>query len=158
MTTSDWITIFDQAFQNMGGRLEQVLQLNSCREHWIQAEISLHAWFKDEVEIWTDLPIGDKRKADLFAENPDGTISMVAEVKCLSDFSQVKCLEGDWSVRSDIDRLHSIQCPTRLFVLVIAKNEVETNMGRALRTEEWVEGKVPHEVDLGFSLIRIWAL
>lgn len=83
---------------------------------------------------------------------------MVAEVKCLSDLSQAKCLEGDWSVRTDIDRLHSIQSPTRLFVLVIEKNEVETNIGRALRTEAWVEGQPPHELDLGFCLIRMWAI
>ncbi|WP_181299006.1 hypothetical protein [Pseudomonas sp. Q2-TVG4-2] len=158
MTTPEWIKLFDNAFQCMGERLEQVLQLNSCREHWIQAEISLHAWFKDEVEIWTDFPIGGNRKADLYAEDGEGSISMVAEVKCLSDFSQAKCLEGDWSVRSDIDRLHSIQSPTRLFVLVIEKNEVETNIGRALRTEAWVGGKSPHELDLGFCLIRIWAI
>lgn len=43
MTTPEWIELFDNAFQCMGERLEQVLQLNSCREHWIQAEISLHA-------------------------------------------------------------------------------------------------------------------
>lgn len=50
-----------------GQEIEQVLQLNSCREHWIQAEISLHAWFKNEVDIWTDLPLSEGRKADLYS-------------------------------------------------------------------------------------------
>ncbi|MDM9593555.1 hypothetical protein QU617_09500 [Pseudomonas guariconensis] len=49
MDTAQWITLFEQAFRAMDKKLEQVLQLNSCREHWIQAEISLHAWFKNEV-------------------------------------------------------------------------------------------------------------
>ena len=49
MDTAQWITLFEQAFRAMDKKLEQVLQLNSCREHWIQAEISLHAWFKNET-------------------------------------------------------------------------------------------------------------
>lgn len=49
MDTAQWITLFEQAFRAMDTKLEQVLLLNSCREHWIQAEISLHAWFKNET-------------------------------------------------------------------------------------------------------------
>ncbi|MCP1649218.1 hypothetical protein [Pseudomonas nitroreducens] len=142
----------------MSEKLEQVLQLNSCREHWIQAEISLHAWFKNKIEIWTDLPIGERRKADLYAQNNHGTTTMVAEVKCLGDLSQAKCLEGDWSVRADIERLRSFECPTRLFVLVVAKGERETSTGKRLREDEWVDGHQCQNLDLGFALIRMWAL
>ena len=35
MDTAQWITLFEQAFRAMDKKLEQVLQLNSCREHWI---------------------------------------------------------------------------------------------------------------------------
>lgn len=76
-----------------------MLQLNSCREHWIQAEISLHAWFKNEVDIWTDLPLGEGRKG-----------------------------------------------------------EKETSTGKRLRNDEWVEGRESVNVDMGYALIRIWAL
>ncbi len=158
MTADQWLELFSQAFKGVEQRLEQVLQLSSCREHWIQAEISLHAWFKDEIEVWTDLPIGGGRKADLYAQDADGSTIMVAEVKCLADGSQAKCLEGDWSVRADIDRLRAIDCPTRLFVLVIAKGAQETNIGTRLRTDEWVDGQQCVMVDLDFALIRMWAV
>tara|TARA_R110000796_G_scaffold141407_5_gene257797 strand:+ start:5598 stop:6077 length:480 start_codon:yes stop_codon:yes gene_type:complete len=159
MNTTEWIGLFERAFQGMGGKLEQVLQLDSCREHWIQAEISLHAWFEENnIEIWTDLPIGDRRKADLYAIDKSESTTMVAELKCLGDISQAKCLEGSWSVRADIDRLRSFDCPTRLFVLVVAKGEQETNTGRRLRDDEWVDGRESVNVDLGFALVRIWAL
>lgn len=158
MDTTQWLELFEEAFLGMSKKLEQVLQLNSCREHWIQAEISLHAWFKDSIEIWTDLPIGERRKADLYAQDDQGATSMVAEVKCLGDLSQAKCLEGDWSVRADIDRLRSFECPTRLFVLVIAKGERETSIGKRLREDEWVDGRECRPVDLGFALVRLWAL
>ncbi|CAI8825705.1 DUF3883 domain-containing protein [Pseudomonas sp. IT-93MI4] len=158
MDTTQWLGIFERAFQGMEKDLEQVLQLNSCREHWIQAQISLQAWFEDEIEIWTDLPIGDRRKADLYSLDDNGAPRMVAEIKCLGDVSQAKCLEGDWSVRADVDRLRSFECPTRLFVLVIAKGERETNTGRRLREDEWVDGRTCVTVDLQFALVRMWAL
>ncbi|CAI8779373.1 DUF3883 domain-containing protein [Pseudomonas sp. IT-347P] len=158
MDTHQWLGLFERAFNGMEKSLEQVLQLNSCREHWIQAEISLRAWFEDEVEIWTDLPIGDRRKADLYAVDDSGATTMVAEIKCLGDVSQAKCLEGDWSVRADVDRLRSFECPTRLFVLVIAKGERETNTGRRLREDEWVDGRDCVTVELQFAVIRMWAL
>ncbi|WP_460150789.1 hypothetical protein [Pseudomonas sp. S3_A03] len=99
MNADQWIVLFERAFREMGDKLEQVLQLNSCREHWIQAEISLYAWFKNDISLWTDLPIGERRKADLYALDDSGSTSMVAEIKCLGDISQAKCLEGNWSVR-----------------------------------------------------------
>ncbi len=157
MDTTQWIALFERAFRGIEERLEQVLQLRSCREHWIQAEISLHAWFQDEIEIWTDLPIGGGRKADLYAQDDSGVTTMVAEIKCLGDASQVKCLEGDWSLRADIDRLRSIDCITRLMVLVIAKGD-ETNTGQRLRKDEWVNGQKSTDVEMGFALIRIWPL
>lgn len=158
MDTAQWLALFEQAFCDMEKKLEQVLQLNSCREHWIQAEISVCAWFNNGIEIWTDLPIGDRRKADLYAQDDRGSTTMVAEIKCLGDVSQAKCLEGDWSVRADIERLRSFECPTRLFVLVIAKGERETNTGRRLREDEWVDGRECISVDLEFALVRMWAL
>ncbi|MDL2184605.1 hypothetical protein P5706_10415 [Pseudomonas sp. ChxA] len=158
MNADQWIVLFERAFREMGDKLEQVLQLNSCREHWIQAEISLYAWFKEEISLWTDLPIGERRKADLYALGDSGSTNMVAEIKCLGDISQAKCLEGDWSVRADVERLRSFECPARLFVLVIAKGERETNTGRRLRADEWVDGRECVNVDLGFALIRLWAL
>lgn len=158
MNADQWIVLFERAFREMGDKLEQVLQLNSCREHWIQAEISLYAWFKEEISLWTDLPIGERRKADLYALDDSGSTNMVAEIKCLGDISQAKCLEGDWSVRADVERLRSFECPARLFVLVIAKGERETNTGRRLRADQWVDGRECVNVDLGFALIRLWAL
>lgn len=158
MNTTQWLDLFGRAFHDMEKNLQQVLQLSSCREHWIQAQISLHAWFNDELEIWTDLPIGDRRKADLYALGEDGKPSMVAEVKCLGDISYAKCLDGDWSVRADVERLNAFECPTRLFILVIAKGERETNTGRRLREDEWVAGRECITVDLEFALVRMWAL
>lgn len=158
MDTTQWISLFERAFCGMSKRLEQVLQLSSCREHWIQAEVSLHAWFEDGIEIWTDHPIGDRRKADLYAVDDSGIATMVAEIKCLGDVSQTKCLEGPWSVQADVKRLNSFECPTKLFVLVIAKGERETNTGRRLRTDQWVDGHECVNVDLGFALVRMWGL
>lgn len=158
MDTTQWIDLFKRSFIGMGEKLEQVLQLQSCREHWIQAEISLRAWFEDDIEIWTDLPIGDRRKADLYAQDESGATIMVAEIKCLGDASQAKCLDGDWSVRADIDRLRSFEGPTRLFVLVIAKGDRETKVGKSLRNETWGVESESVNLDLGFALIRIWAI
>ena len=108
------LIVLVQGVSNEYDRIEQVLQLDSCREHWIQAEISLHAWFEENnIEIWTDLPIGDRRKADLYAIDKSESTTMVAELKCLGDISQAKCLEGSWSVRADIDRLRSFDCRCR---------------------------------------------
>ena len=33
MDTTQWLGLFERAFQGMEKNLEQVLQLNSCREH-----------------------------------------------------------------------------------------------------------------------------
>lgn len=43
-------------------------------------------------------------------------------------------------------------------MLVIAKGEQETNTGKRLRNDEWVEGRESVNVDMGYALIRIWAL
>lgn len=43
MYSKQWLALFEKAFKDMSEKLEQVLQLSSCREHWIQAELSLHA-------------------------------------------------------------------------------------------------------------------
>lgn len=159
MDKHQWIALFEKAFYDMSEKLEQTLQLNSCREHWIQAEISVSTWLKSGVKIRTDLPIGNRRKVDLFAEDENHSPVMIAELKCLGDVSQAKCLEGTWSIRSDIERLRSFECPVRLFVLVIAKGTPETKVGLRLRGDKWVdERECDRAVDLGFALIRMWAL
>ncbi|KHL69318.1 MULTISPECIES: hypothetical protein [Pseudomonas] len=162
MNTSNWIGLFNRAFKAMDYRLEQVLQLQSCREHWIQAELSLYAYFYDNLEIWTDADIGNGKKADLYAVDEQGRNTMVAEIKCLGDYSQSKCLEGDWSIRNDIERLQQVDCSTRLFILVIPhldEGHAETRVGARLRAENWA-GQEGQAVDVALSSasVRIWAV
>ena len=158
MNTQQWFTLFESAFREMDKNLEQVLLLSSCREHWIQAQISLHAWSVHGVDIWTDLPIGNRRKADLYSLDEAEKPIMVAEVKCLGDLYQAKCLDGAWSVRADIERLRSFPCPARLFVLVIAKDGPETAIGRRLREDDWDITEPSVDVELGHARIRMWSL
>jgi len=69
-----------------------------------------------------------------------------------------KCLEGEWSVRADIERLRSYECPVRVFILVVAKGEQETTVGARLRNDEWVVGGSSVDVDLGCALVRMWVV
>jgi hypothetical protein len=154
MNNEKWIKLFARAFKSIDDRLGQVAQLQSCREHWIQAEISLYAYYHDRVDIWTDGDIGDRRKADIYALDDAGQIAMVAEVKCLSDRSQAKCLEGTWSVNADIERLRSVVCTTRIFILVIPYGEQETTVGKTLREKDWSGCSM--DLKLDSALIRMW--
>jgi len=158
MDSAAWLSLIKRAFLSMDDRLGQVLQLSSCREHWIQAEISLYAYYHDRVEIWTDLPIGENRKADIYTIAGTDCSSMVAEIKCLGDSSQSKCLEGSWSIRSDIIRLQEVNCEMRLFVLIIPHSEQETAVGLKLRREPWIKDIECHTVELQSALVRIWSL
>lgn len=156
MTGTEWIGLLQRAFKSIDDRLGQVVQLNSCREHWIQAEISLYAWYHKRVEVWTDHGFGQRRKADLYSESADGTPVMVAEVKCLGDWAQTKCLEGDWSVRSDIERLQEIDCRVRIFVLVIPVGNADapSRVGQLLRESQWAPGGF--DLSLESALVRMW--
>jgi hypothetical protein len=157
MDKVQWFSLLRRAFLSMDDRLEQVLQLSSCREHWIQAEISLYAYYHDRLDIWTDCPLGSGRKADLYTGDPTAP-SMVAELKCLGDYSQAKCLEGEWSVRKDIARLKDSSCGVRLFILVIPHHKKTTETGRLLRETDWMPGNECETVDLQCALIRMWAV
>jgi hypothetical protein len=157
MDTVQWFSLLRRAFISMDDHLGQVLQLNSCREHWIQAEISLFAYYDNGVEIWTDYPLGDGRKADLYTGEINAP-TMVAELKCLGDYSQTKCLEGAWSVKNDIDRLQSVSCDVRLFILVIPHDEEETETGQRLRNYPWGAESECDTVKLQSALIRIWSI
>ena len=158
MDQAKWVDLFRRAFRSMDDRLGQVMQLNDCREHWIQAEISLYAWYHDRVEVWTGGDIGRGRKVDLYHVLDDGSRSMVAEIKCLGDSSQAKCLDGDWSVASDIERVKSVvDVPSKFFILVIPRpGERCTAVGDELRTREWYYDGVDLELDSG--MVRIWAV
>jgi hypothetical protein len=158
MDSAVWLSLMKRAFLSIDDRLEQVLQLNSCREHWIQAEISLYAYYHDRVEIWTDLPFGANRKADLYTVATPESSAMVAEIKCLGDSSQSKCLDGSWSVRSDIARLREIECDVRLFILVIPHSELQTKVGTRLRDDDWMASTPPLVIELQSALVRIWTI
>lgn len=157
MDTVQWFDLLRRAFLSMDDRLGQVLQLSSCREHWIQAEISLFAYYDTGLEIWTDCPLGDGRKADLYT-GKENAPSMVAELKCLGDYSQTKCLEGTWSVKNDIARLRSSSCGVRLFILVIPHDKEKTETGRRLREDDWEIASECTTVELQSALIRMWAV
>lgn len=156
MDNTQWIDLFRRALRSMDDRLGQVVQLNDCREHWIQAEISLYAWYHERVEIWTGGRIGQGRKVDLYHANDDGSMSMIAEIKCLGDASQAKCLDGDWSVANDVERLRSVtDAPAKFFILVIPQpGDRRTAVGDELRTREWHSGGIDLELDSGMA--RIW--
>ena len=154
MNREEWVALFERAFKSMDDRLGQVLQLQGCREHRIQAEISLYAYYHDRIDIWTDGGIGDRRKIDLYALDEAQRMEMVAEVKCLGDRSQAKCLEGAWSVSADIERLRCVDCPSRIFILVIPHDESESAVGKALREKNW--SGLSMDLKLDSALIRMW--
>ncbi len=58
MNCEKWVELFARAFKSIDDRLGQVAQLQSCREHWIQAELSLYAYYHDRIDIWTEADIG----------------------------------------------------------------------------------------------------
>ncbi|UCR86818.1 hypothetical protein [Pseudomonas chlororaphis] len=184
-TTPVWPEVFLGAFYAIRERLGQVLQLSDCREHWIQAELSLHAWYHcNHLEIWTSGNAEGRTKVDLYTEDFD----MAAEVKCLGDMSFPKCLMGKgmvetqsvlrkdehdrlwfpqvdpdesvgWLVLSDLRRLQRMdRFQNKFLILVIAKNYVEmpTEMGRTLRRLCLSEEE--WSLELQNATVRIWRI
>ncbi|AJO76445.1 hypothetical protein [Pseudomonas sp. MRSN 12121] len=182
-TTPVWPEVFLAAFEAISERMAQVLELADCREHWIQAELSLYAWQHGYPDIWTGGNAGGRTKVDLYTEDLD----MAAEVKCLGDVSFAKCLmgkgmgetlcalreDGDgrlwfpqidpgevvlWSVFADLHRLQRMTgVKNKLLILVIAKDFVaETEMGATLRRL-----RLSHEewsLELPRATVRIWRI
>ncbi|AZD27558.1 hypothetical protein [Pseudomonas chlororaphis] len=182
-TTPVWLEVFLGAFAAISERMAQVLELSDCREHWIQAELSLYAWQQGYPDIWTGGNAGGRTKVDLYTEDLD----MAAEVKCLGDGSFAKCLMGkgmgetrsvlredgdgrlwfpqvdpdesvEWSVLADLRRLQRmVGVRNKFLVLVIAKGYVaETEMGRTLRRLRLSEEE--WSLELQSATVRIWRI
>jgi|APAra7269097235_1048549.scaffolds.fasta_scaffold00180_44 hypothetical protein len=178
-----WPEVFLGAFDAISERMAQVLELSDCREHWIQAELSLYAWQHGYPDIWTSGKAGGRTKVDLYTEDLD----MAAEVKCLGDVSFARCLmgkgmgetrsvlreDGDgrlwfpqvdsgesvvWSVFADLRRLQRmVGVRNKFLVLVIAKDYVaETEMGETLRRLRLSEEE--WSLELKSATVRIWRI
>ncbi|MGY4815051.1 hypothetical protein ACVNP3_03795 [Pseudomonas chlororaphis subsp. piscium] len=178
-----WPEVFLGAFAAISERMAQVLELSDCREHWIQAELSLYAWQQGYPDIWTGGNAGGRTKVDLYTEDLD----MAAEVKCLGDVSFAKCLMGkgmgetrsvlredgdgrlwfpqvdpdesvEWSVFADLRRLQRMEgVRNKFLVLVIAKDYVaETEMGETLRRLRLSEEE--WSLELQNATVRIWRI
>ncbi|MGY4661919.1 hypothetical protein ACVWZ9_002713 [Pseudomonas chlororaphis] len=182
-TAIAWPEVFLGAFDAISERMAQVLELSDCREHWIQAELSLYAWQHDYPDIWTSGKAGGRTKVDLYTEDLD----MAAEVKCLGDVSFARCLmgkgmgetrsvlreDGDgrlwfpqvdpgeslvWSVFADLHRLRRmVGVRNKFLVLVIAKDYVaETEMGEVLRRLRLSQEE--WSLELKNATVRIWRI
>lgn len=187
LSRDEWLDLFEQAFTKIETRLSQVLQLNDCREHWIQAELSLHAWFEQEREIWVGKTIGNGQRLDLYTED----LEMAAEVKCLGDVSYTKCIAGrnnlpetmellrpvpegrlsfhdplpqattsnpiGWSILSDTLRLKSLTDFQHKFFILIIAHGETVTENGNILRALKI---TPYErtIELDSAIIRIWAL
>ncbi|AZD00012.1 hypothetical protein [Pseudomonas chlororaphis] len=182
-TAIAWPEVFLGAFDAISERMAQVLELSDCREHWIQAELSLYAWQQGHTDVWTGGNAGGRTKVDLYTEDLD----MAAEVKCLGDVSFPKCLmgkgmaetrsvlreDGDgrlwfpqvdrgesvvWSVFADLRRLQRMEgVRNKFLILVIAKDYVaETQMGETLRRLRLSQEE--WSLELKNATVRIWRI
>ncbi|AZD20126.1 hypothetical protein C4K24_0801 [Pseudomonas chlororaphis subsp. aurantiaca] len=178
-----WPEVFLGAFDAISERMAQVLELSDCREHWIQAELSLYAWQHGYPDIWTSGKAEGRTKVDLYTEDLD----MAAEVKCLGDVSFAKCLMGkgmaetqavlfkdkdkrlwfpqvdpdesiEWSILADLRRLQRmVGFRNKFLILVIAKDYVaETEMGKTLRLLRLSEEE--RSAELKNASVRIWRI
>lgn len=177
-----WPALFTDAFASIGPRLERVIDLASCRELWLQAELCLYLRDRGTDISVNQLAIGGGRKVDFSAELPT---RMAAELKILGNGYSLKCFDGNARVSRfhpkepegrvritdedfasasgyflhDCARLRQLSGKfERFMLLVIDRRGRQDSLGRALLAaqvsgEEWTWEPVSRSF-----VVRIWRL
>lgn len=126
MTESQWFDLFENGLRSLGDRLPQAMRLNGTGEQWIQAQLSLYAWYQHDMEIWSGTRSTQEPQGYLFTH--DG--QMAVEIKYLRKGKTTPRLDSqpsanDSSISDDVARLKSLQGYQHRFVVVVAADGAE---------------------------------
>lgn len=124
MTAAQWFDLFEHGLRSLGDRLPQALRLNGSGEQWIQAQLSLYAWYQHDMEIWS----GDRSTQELPGRLFTHDQQMAVEIKYLRNThrspAQLPAAVNDASLYEDIERLKSLQGYQHRFMVVVSTDEV----------------------------------
>lgn len=131
MTASQWFDLFEYGLRSLGDRLPQALRLNGSGEQWIQAQLSLYAWYQHDMEIWS----GDRDAQDLPGRLFTHDQQMAVEIKYLRKPQRPRLVTtaqldrpaavNDSSLCDDIERLKSLQGYQHRFMVVVATDGID---------------------------------
>jgi hypothetical protein len=126
MTASQWFDLFEQGLRSLGDRLPQALRLNNSGEQWIQAQLSLYAWYQHDLEIWS----GERQAQDLPGRLFTHDQQMAVEIKYLRKPQRpllATQVASNDSLDDDIRRLKSLRGYQHRFMVVVSSDETETD-------------------------------
>jgi hypothetical protein len=131
MTASEWFDLFEHGLRSLGDRLPQALRLNGSGEQWIQAQLSLYAWYQHDMEIWS----GDRNAPDLPGRLFTHDQQMAVEIKYLRKPRRERLTTtapldrpsavSDASLCDDIERLKSLQGYQHRFMVVVSADGID---------------------------------
>lgn len=131
MTASQWFDLFEYGLRSLGDRLPQALRLNGSGEQWIQAQLSLYAWYQHDMEIWS----GDRDAQDLPGRLFTHDQQMAVEIKYLRKPQRPRLVTtaqldrpaavNDSSLCDDIELLKSLQGYQHRFMVVVATDGID---------------------------------
>lgn len=122
MTESQWFDLFENGLRSLGDRLPQAMRLNGTGEQWIQAQLSLYAWYQHDMEIWSGNRHTQEPQGYLFTHDRQ----MAVEIKYLRKGNRATPRldshpsANDSSIRDDVARLKSLQGYQHRFMVVVA--------------------------------------
>lgn len=131
MTESQWFDLFEHGLRSLGDRLPQALRLKDTGEQWIQAQLSLYAWYQHDMEIWSGDRSTQALPGCLFTHDRQ----MAVEIKYLRK-QRARALPSlpmddqpaaqDAAIRVDLERLKSLQGYQHKFMVVVATDGLDT--------------------------------
>jgi hypothetical protein len=134
MTASQWFDLFEHGLRSLGDRLPQALRLHNSGEQWIQAQLSLYAWYQHDMEIWS----GDRAAQDLPGRLFTHDRQMAVEIKYLrkpkpprlAASAQLDTLAAsNDSLCNDIERLKTLEGYQHRFMVVVSTDDIDNAAG-----------------------------
>jgi hypothetical protein len=130
MTASQWFDLFEHGLRSLGDRLPQALRLNGSGEQWIQAQLSLYAWYQHDLEIWS----GDRNTRDLPGRLFTHDQQMAVEIKYLRKPLRLATMTpldrpqavNDSTLCNDIERLKTLQGYQHRFMVVVSTDGIDS--------------------------------
>lgn len=122
MTASQWFDLFEHGLRSLGDRLPQALRLNNSGEQWIQAQLSLYAWYQHDMEIWS----GDRSSQELPGRLFTHDQQMAVEIKYVRKAQRPRVqlnaspAVNDSSLGDDIQRMKALQGYQHRFMVVVS--------------------------------------
>lgn len=121
MTASQWFDLFEHGLRALGDRLPQALRLNNSGEQWIQAQLSLYAWYQHDMEIWS----GDRSSQALPGRLFTHDQQMAVEIKYVRKPQRVQKPVEDCNLDDDIERMKSLQGYQHRFMVVVSTDDAD---------------------------------